>query len=301
MIRKLYIKTVLIFLPFVALSQSKLNKDRNSILKMCGCFEIEFKFSETFNYSEDENYVPSKNYRSFALEAAIPIVNDKKKISIQHLLIVGYGSEKTIVKHWRQDWIYENRDFYEYVSNNRWNYTKMKSSDVKGQWSQKVYQVDDSPRYEGTGTWVHLDKNSYWESTSKAPLPRREVSKRDDYNLMVRNNRHEIIKNGWVHDQDNKKISIENKESILIAEEKGYNTYEKVAEKKCSLAFDWWKENSAKWSSVRAVWKKIYEKNEDLTLKDKVDKMKLYEYLLFSDNYDTPENIENLINSFVIY
>ena len=48
---------------------------------MCGCYEIEFKFSETFNYSEDENYVPSKNYRSFALEAAIPIVNDKKKIS----------------------------------------------------------------------------------------------------------------------------------------------------------------------------------------------------------------------------
>ena len=36
-------------------------------------------------------------------------------------------------------------------------------------------------------------------------------------------------------------------------------------------------------------------------LKDKVNKMKLYEYLLFSDNYDTPENHENLINSFVIY
>ena len=59
----------------------------------------------------------------------------------------------------------------------------------------------------------------------------------------------------------NPAIQSNENDNILIAEEKGYNTYKKVAEKKCSLAFDWWKENSAKWSSVRAVWKKIYEKN----------------------------------------
>ena len=228
MIRKICIKVLLIFSPFIVLSQSKLNKDRNSILKMCGCFEIEFKFSETFNYSEDENYVPSKNYRSFALEAAIPIINDKKKISIQHLLIVGYGSDKAVIKHWRQDWIFENRDFYEYASNNRWNYKKKKSSDVKGQ------------------------------------------------------------------------VLIENNDNILIAEEKGYNTYKKVSEKKCSFAFNWWKENSKKWSSVRAVWRNIYEKNKDLNLKERVNKMKLYEYLFFTDDYDTTESHENLINSFVI-
>ena len=48
-------------------SQSKINKDRNSILKMCGCFEIEFKFMETFQHIDDENYKPSKDYRSYAL------------------------------------------------------------------------------------------------------------------------------------------------------------------------------------------------------------------------------------------
>ena len=52
----------------------------------------------------------SKDYRSYALEFALPIINEKKKISIQHLLVVGYGKEKMIVKHWRQDWIYQNRD-----------------------------------------------------------------------------------------------------------------------------------------------------------------------------------------------
>ena len=54
------------------------------------------------------------------------------------------------------------------------------------------------------------------------------------------------------------KILVENNDNILIAEEKGYNTYKKVAEK-CSLAFDWWKENSAM-VSVRAVWKKFMKK-----------------------------------------
>ena len=78
--------------------------------------------------------------------------------------------------------------------------------DVKGQWSQKVYQVDDSPRYEGTGTWVHVDGKSYWENVSNAPLPRRERTKRKDYNLMIRNNRHQITDQGWIQIQDNKKI-----------------------------------------------------------------------------------------------
>ena len=76
-------------------------------------------------------------------------------------------------------------------------------------------------------------------------------------------------------------------------------TYNKLDKKLCSW-WNWWKENSVKWSSVRSVWDKIYEKDKDLTLKVRVNKMKLYEYLLFSDNYDSPDSHENLINSFVI-
>ena len=31
---------------------------------------------------------------------------------------------------------------------------KLTKKESKGKWIQKVYQVDDSPRYEGIGTWV---------------------------------------------------------------------------------------------------------------------------------------------------
>ena len=299
MLENIKLIVFLCFCPFIVLGQNKLNKDRNSILKMCGCFEIDFKFSETFNYIDDENYVPSENYQSYALEVAIPIINEKKKISIQHLLIVGFGSKQSVIKHWRQDWIYENEDFYEYSSNNRWDYSSLQKSDVKGQWSQKVYQVDDGPRYEGTGTWIHIDNTSYWESTSNAPLPRREL-KRSDYNLMIRNNKHQITEYGWVHDQDNKKILIQNNKRNLIADEKGYNEYKRTSDKKCAVAYDWWKENSAKWSSVRSNWKKVFQRNKDLLLKEKVGGMKLYEYLLFTDKYESTDSHKNLINSFII-
>ena len=288
----------LLFINF-SISQSKLSKDRQAILSMCGCFEIEFNFAETFNYSEDNNYKPSDVYKSYGLELAIPIVNEKKKISIQHLLIVGPKSNQSIIKHWRQDWLYQNTDIYLYDSENNWKYISKSRDDVKGQWTQKVFQVDDSPRYEGSSSWVHIDGNSYWENSTPSPLPRREYTKRKDYNLMIRGNRHEINELGWVHDQDNKKFIKKNNKKILLAEEKGFSPYKKVDSKRCELAKEWWLDNKKKWSSIRDKWNKIYSRNKDLKLKESFENKKLYEYLLFSDDYDSPSTHQKLINSFI--
>ena len=281
-------------------SQSKIQKDRDAINKMCGCFEIQFNFKETFQRIDDEEYVPSKEYRSFALELAIPIVNENKKISIQNLLIVGPPNNQSVIKHWRQDWVYQNQDLYTYDSANTWNYTQMSKKAVKGQWTQKVFQVDDSPRYEGSSTWVHVDGKSYWENTNYAPLPRREYSKRNDYNIMLRTNRHEITDSGWVHDQDNKKILKKEDEEIVLAEEKGLSPYKRVSSKKCAKALEWWTNNEEKWSSVRNEWETVYNKKQSLTLNSSVDGKRLYEYLLFSNVYDKKEKHKELIESFIL-
>ena len=281
-------------------SQSKIQKDRDAINKMCGCFEIEFNFKETFQRIDDEEYVSSKEYRSFALELAIPIVNENKKISIQHLLIVGPANNQSVIKHWRQDWVYQNQDLYTYDTKNKWNYTQMSKKAVKGQWTQKVFQVDDSPRYEGSSTWVHVDGKSYWENTSYAPLPRREYSKRNDYNIMLRTNRHEITDSGWVHDQDNKKILKKEGEEILLAEEKGLSPYKRVSSKKCAKALEWWIKNEEKWSSIRNEWETVYDKKQFLTLNSSVKGKRLYEYLLFSNMYDEKENHKELIENFIL-
>ncbi|WP_103071782.1 DUF6607 family protein [Aquimarina sediminis] len=290
---------LLLVFVFTTNAQNKKVQDKNAIKKMCGCYEVTFNFAETFQYSNDSLYKPSKSKTAKALEWAQLIEDDKNKVSIQHLLQVGDPSKPHIVKHWRQDWIFQNTDFYMFNGNNSWNYEKKSDSEVKGQWTQKVFQVDDSPRYEGSATWVHVDGKSFWENTTDAPLPRREYTIRSDYNITVRGNRHEITKNGWVHDQNNDKVIREaGKEDVLLAKEKGYNTYVKVDDSKCKAAADWWKENNEKWALVRNKWEKVYGRNTNLVLEAKVDNKALYKHL-FSDEYTKKEDINKVIESFV--
>ena len=294
-----FLSFLCIMLCITIYSQSKKSKDIQSIKSMCGCFEIEFNFAETFVFSEKEGYQKSKTYKARALEWGQLILDEKNKISIQHLLIVGSKQFPSIVKHWRQDWIYQNTDLYLYDKNDKWSYISLDKKDVKGQWTQKVFQVDDSPRYEGSASWIHQDGKSYWENTTPAPLPRREFSKRSDYNVTIRGNRHEITSDGWIHDQDNKKIQKEDDSQFVLAHEKGYSTYTKVPDSECKAAVDWWDKNGSKWKMVRDKWNIIYSSNKDLTLKHTVDDKKLYSYL-FSPSIDEKNEIDSTIDMFLM-
>ena len=278
----------------------KKSKDRESIKNMCGCFEVEFRFSETFSYSDDSNYIPSKTKVANALEFAHMVEEDDNKVMIQHLLLVGDESNPYIIKHWRQDWIFENREFYMYNGDNRWNFVKKKEDEVSGTWTQKVYQVDDSPRYEGEGSWVYVDDKTYWENETDAPLPRREYTQRSDYNVTLRRNKHLITTEGWIHDQDNDKlIRTKRKDDKLLAQEKGTNTYTRVDMKRCEGALKWWNENEQFWSQVRDSWTNIYGKNRDLQLAEKVDGKRLYEILFSMPVTTDKETIEKTLKSFV--
>ncbi|PIB33103.1 hypothetical protein BFP78_02250 [Gaetbulibacter sp. 5U11] len=293
----------LLFLTFTATinAQNKKKQDQDAIKNMCGCYEVTFNFAETFNYSQDSLYKPSETKVDKGLEWAQLVEDSDNKISIQHLLQVGSPESPYIVKHWRQDWLFENTDFYMYNGDNKWTYVSKPKKEVKNQWTQKVYQVDDSPRYEGSATWLHVDGKSFWENSTTAPLPRREYTKRSDYNITLRGNRHEITNTGWVHDQDNDKVlREEGKEDVTLAKEKGYNTYVKVDHSKCQAAQDWWKANSAKWVKVRTKWESVFARHQDLALQAKVDNKVLYKYLFDDENYSTSDQINPLIESFII-
>lgn len=264
----------------MAIAQNKKKQDTAAILAMCGCYDVSFNFAETFSPQKD--YVFHDNYTSGGLEYVLPIEQTKDKIVLQHLLIVG---DTMIIKHWRQDWLYENTDFYTFHKENTWQYESKKESDVKRQWTQKVYQVDDSPRYEGSSSWVHADGKSFWENTADAPLPRREFSQRSDYNVMIRRNRHEITTEGWIHDQDNDKV-IREDDDQLLAQEKGWNSYLRTEDEKCQLAKDWWNTNQAYWADVRLVWDELFETKKTIALEKKVN-----EQLLFMRLFDLGDEV----------
>ena len=280
-------------------AQDKKTKDRDAIKSMCGCFEVTFNFAETFNYSQDSLYKPSKTKVDKGLEWAQLVTDAEDKVVIQHILQVGNPSKPYIVKHWRQDWLFENTDLFLYDGDNNWTFHKKDEGAVAGQWTQKVYQVDDSPRYEGSATWVHVDGKSYWENTTPAPLPRREYTTRADYNITLRGNRHEITAKGWIHDQDNAKIiRKDGAEDIVLAKEKGYNTYVKVPDERCKAAANWWVEHYDKWATVRSKWDEVFARNADLALKEKVDNKVLFKHL-FNEEMVEKEAISAIIEAFV--
>lgn len=279
--------------------ENKKKQDANAIKKMCGCFEVTFNFAETFNYSKDSLYMPSKNKIANGLEWAQLVTDEDDKVVIQHILQAGNPSEPMIIKHWRQDWLFENTDLYSYNGDNHWKFEKKDASEVTGQWTQKVYQVDDSPRYEGSASWVHVDSKSYWENTTPAPLPRREYTTRGDYNVTMRGNRHEIVENGWIHDQDNAKIiRKEGVTDVILAMEKGYNSYVKVPDARCQAAADWWTKEFDKWVTVRVKWDEVFARDKDLILAEKVDNKVLYKHL-FADEIQKEKEIAAIIESFI--
>jgi len=276
---------------------NKKSEDIKAIKAMCGCYEVEFNFAETFKYSKDEKYVPSKTKYDRGLEWVELVEDQPNKIVMQHLLIV---SDTMIVKHWRQDWEFENTKFYQFNKDKTWKFQTLSKNDVKGQWSQKVFQVDDSPRYEGTATWVHVDGKHYWTNTTDAPLPRREHTIRNDYNVLKRTNTHEITKDGWIHDQDNDKIlRDEAGKDNLIAKEKGTDYYKKIADSKCLAAQNYWKKNAAVWKNVRSKWQSVYDRNKDLNLETKVDNKQIYEFLFDLKPTASKAESDKIIDNFV--
>jgi len=278
-------------------AQSKKDLDRQAILDMCGCYEITFKYTETF--APEIDYEKKLDYTAAALELALPIMDEDDRISIQHLLVF---NDSMVIKHWRQDWLYENREIFTYNKDNSWNFATLPKKEVRGQWTQKVFQVDDSPRYSGSATWVHADGRHYWENATDSPLPRREYSKRSDYNVMKRGNRHEITEYGWVHEQDNDKIVREDgKEDILLVQEKGFNTYTRVADENCRLAVEWWAEHQDFWAKVRSSWDEIYDREGKLSLRRQVEGKPLFMHLypLEAENAGIGQ-IAEVIGKFVI-
>lgn len=271
---KKIICSVLIGLAAVA-AQAQAPVDRTKIDKLCGCFEVEFKYAETF--SPDKNYkFHDREAISGGVELTLPIEVSDKKIVMQHLLVI---TDSMIVKHWREEWTYENPVIWKYEGDKVWTKTTVNPDQVKGKWTQTVWEVSDEPRYQGFSQWVSLDNKTVWQSTADAPLPRREYSTRSDYNILKRTNRLSINDSGYIHEQDNQKIIRKNGADQLLAEEKGINSYRRLDDKECAAAKFYWEKNKTFWTKVRKTWDEYISTHTTIALKTAVDGKPLHDHL----------------------
>jgi hypothetical protein len=268
--------TGLVAAAFIAISAStQVPKDKLNVDKLCGCFEVEFKYAETF--SPDPNYKHhDREEISGGVELSLPIEVSDKKIVIQHLLVI---TDSMIIKHWREVWTYENPEIWNYKGNKTWVKEQLKPEQNKGKWTQTVWEVSDEPRYQGAGEWINNDGKTYWQNTAYAPLPRREYSVRSDYNILKRTNRLSINDSGYIHEQDNQKIIRQDGADNLLVEEKGLNSYKRLNDKECAAAKNYWEKNKAFWAKVRSSWENYFATHSSVELKTKVEGRVLHEYL----------------------
>lgn len=271
--RFLYFPLLLVISQGTLKAQSKFEDDRQAILSLRGFYKVTFDYVETF--AADTGYRFHPRYHASGYEMAVVEQDSKNKIVIQHLLLTG---DSSVIKHWREDWVYEAPQLLKFDKDNTWRNIKLSAAEVKGRWVQKVFQVDDSPRYESIGTWIHADGRHQWQSECDSPLPRREFTKRSDYNVLRRGNRVCLTQNGWMFEQDNQKI-IRADSDKLLAREKGYEEFTRADTTKFAFAQNWWKNQQAYWTAVRRVWDEVFAEQATIRLKGKVDGKLLFEKL----------------------
>ncbi len=266
-------------------SLPKIEKDRRAIRAMSGSFRASFDFLELVGFEED--YQPKRPYQSWGTEYVYVVTDDPFFISLQHVLVMSFVNPSNnivtsaVVKHWRQDWSYEDTFLNVFDKHNTWKRVKLHEDDVAGKWSQAVFQVDDSPRYEAIGQWVHSSNYSSWESNeTRRPLPRREFSVRDDYDLLVGRNRHTITPTGWVHEEDNLKVALdESDDERNVARETGFNRYERIVDHDFSAGHKYWTKTKGFWKDVRAAWDTRLRLYDELILREIVEERRLFQVM----------------------
>lgn len=284
----------LLIMSLLATSNAFAFSAEDQIRNMAGCYEVTFEFTETFLRKSDHP-VRSAPYREHGIEWVEVDKDQEGQIELQHILLTPGGP----LKHWRQEWIKQPESIWTFHGRTQFSdkdsslkWTKKSLSASPHAWLQRVTQVDDSPRYECVANWVNTGTDVFWECLSPAPLPRREFSKRDDYDVLLRRNRHQITENGWLHEQDNQKFQSEPK--IILAEEKGLNTYRKIEDQHCEVAKTWWKNNKKIWHFVQSSWNDLRQERNLIELKGTVQGQTLWSRLfqwaeVNKSNHLTPE------------
>ncbi len=247
---------------------SSFEKDRKAILAMAGKFDVEFTFKETVPLVS--GYELKDPYRADALEIVKVVEDHETLIVLKQILLAEVGPVIQVVKHWGQVWRYEDPVMVEYQGERTWKKRTLKKSEVKGTWTQLVTQVDDSPRYESWGKWTHEGNRSAWTSQDTCrPLPRREYTKRSDYDILRAVNRHVITPEGWVHEQENRKwIKGENR---FLCHETGLNIYRRYDQEDFSKAENYWEATKGFWQEVRTKWRQVLHEEDTISYKKEVE------------------------------
>lgn len=270
----------------IAAAKTPFERDRAAILSLAGDYKTSFHFMETLGLTQD--FKLARPYHSWATEQVRVIEDTGRFISLQHMLVMyfrqpdGTVAGPMVMKHWRQDWTFEDTDLHVYNGDDIWVRRKLAAGEAAGTWSQAVSQVDDSPRYEAYGKWEHRGNLSQWTGSRELrPLPRREHTTRKDYTVMEGEHRIILTSAGWLHQQENRKrvAGPAAGEPRYIAEELGLDRYERITAPSLAAGDEYWRNTAAYWAVVRRVFRELQARHDRLVLHDRIGQQALFEPL----------------------
>ena len=273
-------------------NEIKFDCDRRAILAMLGEYQVTFNFTETSVLKP--GYARRNPKHSGGFEVVILVNDSGSSISMQHILV---GTNGMTIKHWRQEWVYEQTSHWVYVGNQHYKNHYRNPNNVRGSWTQMVFEVNDGPRYAGSGRWNHHYGVSTWTSERTwRPLPRREYSTRNDYQLLNVENRHTITPQGWTHEQDNTKVVRKNGKDTILVREFGFNDYRRITGFNFKPGLAYWKATAPFWSMIRTRWDNELDRSGHILLLFETGDEEFSDTVLsLADTYRTNPQIEELL------
>ena len=84
-----------------------------------------------------EDYSPPRPYQSWGTEFVVVVDEKDDFISLQHVMVISFEPEKGsepvthVMKHWRQDWQYQDAELSAFVGDNIWSKIKVPRREKK--------------------------------------------------------------------------------------------------------------------------------------------------------------------------
>lgn len=252
----------------VSTPASAFERDRQAILAQAGQYRVHFDMRETVSFNPD--YDPMEGKLSGGSEIVRVVYDHGDRISLQHILVMEHEGQAVVIKHWRQDWTYQPETVLTYAGPNQWTLIPVGADARQGAWSQTVWQTDDSPRYGGVGRWTYANGMTVWTSEPTwRPLARRDAVLSPIYDRYLGTNRHALTPNGWVHIQDNMKMSGRaGGEPIAVVQEDVVNTYDRSTSYSPKAGDDYWAATKAYWAAVRDAWEAVIARDNGVHVQE---------------------------------
>jgi hypothetical protein len=260
---------------------------------MAGTYKVTFDMRGTVPFVA--GYTPYPAKLSGGNEVVKIVLDTPGHIILQHLLVVDSGTkDPLVIKHWRQDWIWQPNTVLVYSAPGRWTLRSVTEADRRGAWSQTVRQTDDGPRYGAIGHWRYDDGVARWTSEEmRRPLARRDATRHPPYDHYLGTNRHALTPAGWVQEQeqDNAKIGPKDGKDAAFVHEVVINSYVPATNFPIAAADTYWAKTAEYWAFVRTEWTKAITANRGVHVAEEPDNGSVtgHELMLLADDVASGE------------